>query len=296
MSENHLEGCSPPEQVPATPTKNFQSTSISSLPSEILSNIIGQALPDRIPSTYNVDEESYPECRTSFKFGTIHPQPRPRGRAIEYRYAVLYSNKRLHAETLRILQARIFRINIGERAFSTASAADARINWVWDPVFPGLDFSNILELVVEIAPTDFRSFWSNVNTALKNLCDQQLIHRGPLKRLRIKVNDTDWSTYLRFGVWTVGALVPPRTDIAVHDYENVLKRFWGVVSKAEHSQIQLPYWMARSSAAKRIAEEWAMMGAQTLIMPAPRPLGTKDQEIGGRQWAGLAPLPDSLQS
>jgi len=290
MSENHLERYSPPKQ-PSVPTKNNQSTSISSLPSEILTKIIEQVLPNDIPSTYNVDEESYPECRASCKFGTIHPRPRPREHAIEHRYAVLYTNKRFHAVTLRILQARQFRIRIGERAFNLTAAADGGINWVWDPVFPGLDFSRILELVVEIAPTDFWSFWDNVNTALKNLCSQQLVPRGPLKRLRIKVNDTDWSTYWRFGVWSGRDLVPLRTNIAVQDYENVLKRFREVVSKTDHCEIQLPYWIARSSAAKRIAVEWAMMRAQICIIPAA---GLSDYEVEGRQCAGLSPLPDSL--
>lgn len=180
----------------------------------------------------------------------------------------------------------------GERAFNLTAIADGNIDWLWDPVFPGLDLSRILELLVEIAPTDFWSFWDNINTALKNLCNQQLVPRGPLKRLRIEINDTDWSTYWRFGVWTAGDLVPlVRTNIAVQDYENVLKRFREVVSKTDHCEIQLPYWIARSSAAKRIAVEWAIMGAQICIMPAA---GLSDYEVEGRQCAGLSPLPDSL--
>ncbi len=290
MSEDHLERYPPPKQL-SMPTKNIRSTSISSLPSELLTKIIEQVLPNNIPSTYNVDQESYPECRTSLKLGTLHPRSRPRERVIEHRYAILYTTKRLHAETLRILQARTFRIRIGERAFNLTAAANGGINWVWDPVFPGLDFSKILEMVVEIAPTDFWSFWDNVNTALKNLCGQQLVPRGPLKRLRIEVNDTDWSTCWRFGVWSAGDLVPLRTNIAVHDYENVLKRFREVVSKTDHCEIQLPYWTARSSAAKRFVVEWAMMGAQICIMPAA---GLSDYEVEGRQCAGLSPLPDSL--
>lgn len=256
--------------------------------------IIRQVLPRDIPSTYNVDEESYPECRASCKLGTIRSRPRPREHEIRCRYAILYTNKRLHTVTLRILQQRTFRTRISERALNLIAAADGDIDWLWDPVFPGLDFSKILEMVVEIAPTDFWSFWDNVNTALKNLCGQQLVPRGPPKRLRIEVNDTDWSTYWRFGVWTAGDLVPLRTNIAVQDYENVLKRFREIVAKADQCQIQLPYWIARSSAAERIAEEWANMGGQTWIMPSPGLSGSRDYEVEGRQCAGLSPLPHSL--
>lgn len=294
MSGNHLERCLPAEQRSAL-SKIIQSTSINDLPSEILTKIIKQTLPKDIPDTYNANQEYHSTFGRSFKLGFAHSRPRPREYAIEYRFAILYTNKRLHAVTLHVLQARIFLIKIGEVALTSTNAADKDPDWVWDPVFPGLDLSNIRELVIWIAPSDLWNFWTMAKTASKRLCDQQLIPRGPLKALRIELEDVDESDDWPFWILMPdGDDVSLQTPVAAEDYENVLESFEEIVLSAAHCEIYLPYWMERSSVTKCIIEKWARLGAQTRIMPSPAPECTRDQEIGGRERAEMAPLPDSL--
>lgn len=290
MSGNHPERCLPPEQS-STPTKDIQSTSIHNLPSEILTKIIERILPEDVPNIYDANTQYCTRYRTSRKLEFRPRWPRPREYAIEHRYAILYTNKRFHAETLRILQARTFHIKIGERALFSANAAEGGINWARDLVFPGLELRNIRELVVEITPTDFWRFWTMVNTALKGLFDQQLGPRGPLKRLRIDLKDTYESNHWRWTRDNSGSL---RAHVAAQDYESALQLFREIILSAGHCEIRLPYWMRRSSVAKRIFEEWAKPSVQVRIMPVPGPVECKAQEVGCRGWAELAPLPDSL--
>lgn len=106
MSGNHLERCLPAGQRSA-PNETILSTCIIDLPSEILTEIIKQILPEDIPRTYDADEEYHPTFGKSFRLGFAHSRPRPGEHTIEYRFAVLYTNRRLYAETLCVLQARI---------------------------------------------------------------------------------------------------------------------------------------------------------------------------------------------
>jgi len=167
-------------------------------------------------------------------------------------------------------------------------------NWVWTPALPGLDFSKIRELVVELAPTDLWSFWDGANTALKDLCEQQLVSRGPIKRLRIEVKATHWRNHPRLGTWTAGDFVPRRTDVAARDFRNVLRLFKEAVSSAGHCDICLPFWMQRSTVSGLIAEDWTKLGARIWFMPAPGPATCKAGEVGGVEWAEMAPLPDNF--
>lgn len=77
-------------------------------------------------------------------------------------------------------------------------------DWKWVDLFPGLDLSQVRELVVEISPTNFYGLWFNLANAAQNLCQDELLPRGPLRKLTLKIEDIgDCECYL----WVVKACV-----------------------------------------------------------------------------------------
>jgi len=154
-----------PIALAASPTKNPQPGSLGNLPIEIPTTIIEQALPKNIPNNSDVDVQSCSGCMSRLKITAPHPDQRPRSQ-LGHRYAILYINKKIYAETLRILRARTFRIKIGQGHFFCMAPATENMRRTniarplaageWGPVFPGLDLGKIRELAIDIAPTDFQ--------------------------------------------------------------------------------------------------------------------------------------------
>lgn len=113
-----------PLALSASPTKDIRPASLGTLPNEILTTIIEQALPKDSPNEFEVDVESRSGCMDALKITAPHPNKRPRSQ-LEHRYAVLYINKKIYAEKLPILRARTFRIKIGHgHSFRAASAIE----------------------------------------------------------------------------------------------------------------------------------------------------------------------------
>lgn len=295
----------------ATPTQYPQLASLETLPNEVLATIIAQALPKDVPTEFDVDVESCSECMDALQITAPHPNKRPESQ-LEHRYAILYINKRIYTETLRILRARTFRIKIGQGHFFCTALAPENMqrtnikrlltNGDWGLVFPGLDLRMIRELAIDIEPTDFQGVWDHVNNALSALCAGQLLLRGPIKKLCIKVKDMECSEYVPvIGPWLVWRVANDplefvlRITPAFQDYNNVLQPCERIASAADECEIQLPYWMERHEAKDRLIEDWGKLGAASIVfMPAPFPCLSSEQEAFIRRLNELAPLPNDL--
>jgi len=281
-----------------SPTESPQRVSLENLPIEILTTIIEQALPKDIPNQYDVVIESCTGCLEALKFITPHTVRRPRSQ-MEHRYAILYINKKIHAEALRILRARTFRIKIRHRNLfvwdlrSTRSASDCLHmgSGAQVPVFPGLDLGKIRKLAIEIAPADFQSIWYHARNALSALCERQLFPRGPIKRLYFLIEDMTRSKEDPLDPFF---LFFPRITPAFEDYENVLQSCEQVVPAADQCEIRLPYWMERHEAKDRLVEKWGKLGASIVFMPAPFLCLSGEQEEFVRRLEELAPLAKGL--
>jgi len=284
-----LERDSPPGNPPLS-AGDIQPAFLETLPSEILTNIIERVLPKYYSTTYDVAMEANPKYNR-YNFGQVYyalPPP------FERRLPILYINKKMYAVALYILQARTFRIEFCERALINPVPLDEQIEWEWKPVFPGLDLTMIRELVIEITPTESRIFWHILSVAMKNLCKQQLLPRGPVKKLSVKVKDALWSCNRFSQLWEGLIDEPVRTAIAFEDYENVIQPFKKIIPAVGQCDIYLPYWTERHSGKDRIVEEWAKLGARVLFMRPGGPFSTQEGELGGRQQAELLPLPEFL--
>lgn len=272
-----------PLALSVSPTKNTRPASLGTLPIEIITTIIEQALPKNVPNEFNIDVESCFECVEALKTTAPHPDQRPRIQT-QHRYATLYINKKIYAETLRILRARNFRIKIGQGNFLCMASTTEK---EWGPVFPGLDLGKIRELAIDIAPTHFHSDWYHARNALSALCEGQLFPRGPIKKLCIKVEDMKRSE--NDPLWFF-----QKEFLDFEDYKNVLQPCERVVAAADQCEIRLPYWMERHEAKDRLIEQWGKLGASIVFVPASFSCLSSEEEELFRRLEELALLPKGL--
>jgi len=238
---------------------------------------------EEYPQRIHIDVESCLECVEALKMTAPHPDQRPRFQT-QHRYATLYINKKIYAETLRILRSRTFRIKIEQGNFLCMASTTEK---EWGPVFPGLDLGKIRELAIDIAPTHFHSDWYHARNALSALCEGQLFPRGPVKKLCVQVeemkrseNDPLWFFQKEF--------------LDFEDYKNVLQPCERVVAAADQCEIRLPYWMERHEAKDRLIEEWGKLGASIVFVPASFSRLSSEEEELFRRLEELAPLPKGL--
>jgi len=281
-----------PMAFSASPTKPTQPALLGTLPIEIITTIIEQVLPKNVPNEFNIDLDSCFECVEALKMTAPHPDQQPRSQT-EHRYAILYINKKIYPETLRILRARTFRIKIGQGNLLCMASTTEKIrerlftDEVWGPVFPGLDLRELSELAIDIAPTRFHSDWSHARNVLSALCEEQLFPRGPIKKLSIKVEDMKRSKM--DPLWFF-----QKEFLDFEDYKNVLQPCERVVAAADQCEIHLPYWMERHEAKDRLIEEWGKLGASIVFVPASFSCLSSEEEELFRRLEELAPLPKDL--
>jgi len=277
-----------------SPTESPQRVSLENLPIEILTTIIEQALPKDIPNQYDVVIESCTGCLEALKFITPHTVRRPRSQ-MEHRYAILYINKKIHAEALRILRARTFRIKIRHRNLfvwdlrSTRSASDCLHmgSGAQVPVFPGLDLGKIRKLAIEIAPADFQSIWYHARNALSALCERQLFPRGPIKRLYFLIEDMTRSKEDPLDPFF---LFFPRITPAFEDYENVLQSCEQVVPAADHARYVCPTgWngMKQRIALLKNGVSWALRSFSCLLLFYVSRANRKNSSGDWKNWRRL---------
>lgn len=258
-----------------------QPASLVGLPSEILAAIITYVLPPDVHQWY---------CLCRYDLSPTFGGPQQQS---SYRYAVLSVSKRLLAISLHILESRHFGIKINEKAFLSETSFDKQVDWIAKPPCPGLDLTRIPELVVELVPTDSRVVWDRLRATMADLCSQQLLPRGPLKKLRLEIGDVDWSHRFRLRSWEgLPVIVWPSVPVNIGDYKNVLEPFKEVASMAGQCEIWLPYWMERCKGRDHLVQEWGQLGARVLFRGGS--FLSRDMEIRSREWDELAPLPDEL--
>lgn len=296
-----------------TPTEPPQPASLGTLPREIIAAIIRNVFPNKIhiPATY-VGDVPYPQYSRKCQY--------ERGKVIAFKnsktehqlkmnppqcfpFAVLHLNQRFYAQTRRMLYDRTFRISIGECAFYFRDAAEMAysaqhsVDWTWIDVFPGLDLSQVLELVIEIAPTDYRGFWYNVKNALENLCQTELLPRGPIMKLKIELKDMRVSRHWKdskdrrsLSCFTKYQPADARISARFEDYDAVLEPLKEAMKQAGHSEIILPYWMECRGMKERIVERWGSNRTSVALDVNHTPSG-RFQQNGCRHMFDLARLP-----
>lgn len=243
-------------------------TSIADLPSELLAEIVALALPEDVPSTHVANAGpktggSIPELVGLFFRGVLRGLMQPR-----HPYATLYVSRRFHAEAIRVLRARQFKVIINERFTRTKSAY--RPGCILDrrASFPGLDLRSIQGLTIEIQPTNLPRFWRHIKSNAATLCTKRLLPRGRLRRLTIKINDMRESTLM---TQAVSKRYRPRDCVVKSDdYLALLEHFVEVVVLAYQCEIHLPYWMQAAPAQDKLElREWEYAGARIVFSPPP---------------------------
>lgn len=86
----------------------------------------------------------------------------------------------------------------------------------------------------------------------------------------------------------------PKKTLVFEDYYNVLQSCERVAAAADQCEIRLPYWMERHEAKDRLVEQWGRLGASIVLMPAPFPCLSSEQEEFWRRLTELASLPRGL--
>ena len=252
--------------------------SMATLPTELISMIVELSLPEDIASTYCVRPEPYTPAR-------IEPSsPTPRKPLDETRYAVAYVKKRFNAEAMRILHPRQFRIEINEKSFhhwpgdaddedwwfrTYGALTGCERRWSWCKTFPGLHLREIKELVVDITPSNLESFWYSATNAVRSLCENQLVPRGPIRKLVLQVHDMKES-----GISSEVVVIRDRKfamlpviGIDGKDYEEVLDPFKDILRLAEEREIRIPYWMNRSTKGSTDMKLWGDVGVKVVFVP-----------------------------
>lgn len=188
----------------ASRTTDDPPASLASLPNEILSEIIGLLLPKNVCKDTFVQSYPYPDhpWRGRITRPTWEKDPD------KHRWAILYTDRRLTAEVLRFLHIKKYSLFVDEYSACWESvvkvkATAKKTSELEDPYpyvpfdvaltkcrsFRGLDFSRISELTIDIQPSDLGTFWSSLDKTLIALCYVQLIPRGPIRNLVIRLQD-----------------------------------------------------------------------------------------------------------
>ena len=284
-----------------------QSVSLATLPSEILSAIIGLLLPDVVRCANSI--ESYPYSWTrgfQLQSNDLEAREAPGN---EHKWSFLYVNRRFHAEGVRYLHDRRYIIDITEKSLcrTTKEAMDAAFEWITcsyssadltrrppfaSGAFPGLMLSQVKELLVHIRPTSLGLFWHSLKEALDSLCNDHLLQRGPIKNLTIDLIDMSYSELWSKLAWTTfdPFLLAPAGRVAFEDYEDVLRTLKKVIELSAQCEIYLPYWMERHQQKDRLLQTYAgELGARVLFSPAPK---RPRDEANERDRLDLVALPE----
>lgn len=274
--------------------------SFATLPSELLAEIIGLALPDNIPNVYvsNIKPRirgDFSEACKSFIRGLL-----PGSRRRVHRYAVLYVSKQFHAEAIRILEGHHFSITLTERLLQNFWQHNMPVGLRSDLVgyrrayFPGLDLRNIRGLSICIQPTSLTSFWPYINDQIFILCSKHLLPRGPLRSLTVEIEDMRESE-VTAEVLTINRFRPSGITVRSEDYLALLEHLKQVIIEAGQCEIRLPYWMSRINAGGVLKlVSWKLLGAKVGFVPYRVGTSSTRNEADTRVTRGLVPLSDEL--
>ena len=303
---NGVQGSHRPTDSNTTPQIQ-QSVSLATMPSEILSAIVGLLLPEAVRSAISTERYPYSWTREfRLQFNELRAREAPGN---ENEWSFLYVNRRFHAEGVRYFHDRRYIIDITEKSLcrTTKEAMDAAFEWITcsyssadltrgspfaSGAFPGLMLSQVKELMVGIHPTSLGNFWHSLKEALDSLCNEHLLRRGPIKSLTIDLKDMTYSELWSKLAWTTfdPFLLAPAGRVAFQDYEDVLRTFKQVIALSGQCEIHLPYWMERHHQKDRLLETYVgELGARVLFSPAPK---RPRDEANERDRLDLVALPE----
>ena len=187
------------QTVTMSPSKCFN---LMGLPTEIRLNILEYIFPLNDDGSNSVTFEIYQDQTLE---EDVPPntaqcilQPRPSKLGLKrYLHGIARVNKRLHAESMRVLYARSFVLEFADLPFgiplSQAFSHDLPSRWWWtqypawpgdrDRFIPGLDLGRVKELRIVGRDHDAWNYWACVIGSVRDLC-KSLSHRIAVQGLR----------------------------------------------------------------------------------------------------------------